>query len=164
MKTLVTGSAGFIGKHVTERLLARGDQVIGLDNFNEYYDPALKRARIQDIGDHQHFHLVEGDLSDRHTVAHLFETHKPDQVIHLGAQAGVRWSIDHPYDYADSNLCGTLTILEGCRHHNIKHLVLASSSSVYGLNRQWPYSEEQSVDHAVSLYAATKKILGGYGA
>lgn len=156
MKILVTGVAGFIGMHVAERLLARGDEVIGIDNLNPYYDVDLKRARLARLTG-TGFTFIETDLADREAMAEVFAEHQPQRVVHLGAQAGVRWSIDHPYDYADSNILGLMTVLEGCRHQEVEHLVMASSSSVYGLNRSWPYNVHQSVDHAVSLYAATKK-------
>lgn len=156
MKYLVTGAAGFIGSAVVERLTAKGYQVVGVDNLNDYYDVALKEARIARIR-HDKFKLVKLDIADRNGVARLFENEQFDQVIHLAAQAGVRYSIENPHAYADSNLVGHLNILEGCRHNKVKHLVYASSSSVYGLNTKTPFATSDSVDHPVSLYAATKK-------
>nr|WP_024968229.1 NAD-dependent epimerase [Pantoea sp. IMH] len=157
MKYLVTGAAGFIGFHVTERLLAAGHQVVGIDNLNDYYDVNLKLARLALIETHPAFQFIKIDLADREGIAHLFLEQGFDRVIHLGAQAGVRYSLENPLAYADANLIGHLNILEGCRHNHIGHLLYASSSSVYGLNRKMPFSTEDSVDHPVSLYAATKK-------
>jgi UDP-glucuronate 4-epimerase len=157
MHYLVTGAAGFIGFHVTERLLAAGHQVTGLDNLNDYYDVNLKLSRLALLEKHADFRFVKGDLADRGLVAQLFDEGQFQRVIHLGAQAGVRYSLDNPHAYADANLIGHLNILEGCRHHQIEHLLYASSSSVYGLNRKTPFSTSDSVDHPVSLYAATKK-------
>ncbi|RPE03165.1 NAD-dependent epimerase [Candidatus Pantoea deserta] len=157
MNILVTGAAGFIGFHVTQRLLAAGHQIIGIDNLNDYYDVGLKQSRLDLIGHHPAFTFIKLDLADRAGIAALFERHAFQRVIHLGAQAGVRYSIDNPHAYADANLTGHLNILEGCRHHKIEHLLYASSSSVYGLNRKMPFSTDDSVDHPVSLYAATKK-------
>ncbi|MDN3715946.1 NAD-dependent epimerase [Vibrio breoganii] len=156
MKYLVTGAAGFIGSAVVEQLTAKNHQVVGVDNLNDYYDVALKEARLARI-QHSNFKLVELDIADRDGVASLFEAEQFDQVIHLAAQAGVRYSIENPHAYADSNLVGHLNILEGCRHCKVKHLVYASSSSVYGLNAKTPFATSDSVDHPVSLYAATKK-------
>ena len=157
MRILVTGTAGFIGYHVAERLLARGDQVVGLDNLNDYYDPALKRARLRRLEGLPGFRFVQLDLADRAGMAELFATERFDRVIHLAAQAGVRYSITHPTAYLDSNLTGFGHVLEGCRAQDIGHLVYASSSSVYGGNTKMPFAETDTVDHPVSLYAATKK-------
>lgn len=157
MHYLVTGAAGFIGFHVAERLLAAGHQVTGLDNLNDYYDVNLKLSRLVSLQANSAFRFVKGDLADRNLVATLFAEGQFQRVIHLGAQAGVRYSLDNPHAYADANLVGHLNILEGCRQHKIEHLLYASSSSVYGLNRKTPFSTTDSVDHPVSLYAATKK-------
>ncbi|WP_434138452.1 NAD-dependent epimerase [Photobacterium leiognathi] len=156
MKYLVTGVAGFIGSAVTERLCAQGHQVVGIDNLNDYYDVSLKQARLARIA-HPNFTFIELDLADRDGIANLFAEQQFNRVIHLAAQAGVRYSIDNPLAYADSNLVGHLTILEGCRHNKVEHLVYASSSSVYGLNHKTPFNTVDSVDHPISLYAATKK-------
>jgi len=157
MKYLVTGAAGFIGFHVSQRLLSAGHQVVGIDNLNDYYDVNLKLSRLELIKTHPEFVFVECDLADRQGMAQLFAEQGFERVIHLAAQAGVRYSIDNPHAYADANLIGHLNVLEGCRHHNIGHLLYASSSSVYGLNKKMPFSTDDSVDHPVSLYAATKK-------
>ena len=157
MKILVTGCAGFIGAAVCQALLKQGMDVIGLDNLNDYYDVSLKKARLAEIGTGPNFRFVEADLADREFVAKLFADEKFNRVIHLGAQAGVRYSLENPMTYVDSNLVGTMTILEGCRHNNVEHLVYASSSSVYGMNSKMPFSTSDRVDHPVSLYAATKK-------
>ncbi len=157
MKILVTGAAGFIGYHVSERLLAQGHQVVGIDNLNDYYDVRLKAARLARLQPHPRFHFQKLDLADRAGMAELFAKGGFARVIHLAAQAGVRYSLDNPHAYADANLVGHLNVLEGCRHHGIEHLLYASSSSVYGLNRKTPFSTDDSVDHPVSLYAATKK-------
>ena len=157
MKYLVTGAAGFIGNYVAEKLCEQGHDVIGLDNLNDYYDPKLKLARLQRIEHFANFSFVKLDISDRDAIAALFTQEKFERVIHLAAQAGVRYSIENPMAYIDSNLTGMATILEGCRHNNVEHLVYASSSSVYGANKKIPFSENDRVDYPVSLYAATKK-------
>ncbi|HNQ75450.1 MAG TPA: NAD-dependent epimerase [Pseudothauera hydrothermalis] len=157
MKILVTGAAGFIGMHTSERLLARGDEVVGLDNLNDYYDPRLKEDRLARLAPHANFRFVKLDVADRAGMARLFAEEGFDRVIHLAAQAGVRYSLQNPHAYVDSNLVGFMNILEGCRHGQVGHLVYASSSSVYGGNTLMPFSEHHSVDHPVSLYAATKK-------
>ena len=157
MKYLVTGAAGFIGNFVAERLCKEGHEVVGLDNLNDYYDPNLKLARLKRIEHFDNFTFVKMDLADRDGIANLFKEQQFERVIHLAAQAGVRYSIENPMAYIDSNIVGFTTILEGCRHNNIKHLVYASSSSVYGANKKIPFSTDDSVDHPVSLYAATKK-------
>jgi UDP-glucuronate 4-epimerase len=156
-RILVTGSAGFIGYHVSSRLLARGDDVIGLDNLNEYYDVRLKHARLERLKGQKRFTFRQVDLSDREGMQRLFADDRPRRVVHLAAQAGVRYSLTNPHAYVDSNLAGFMNILEGCRHNAVEHLVFASSSSVYGANTQMPFSVHQNVDHPVSLYAATKK-------
>ncbi len=156
MKFLVTGAAGFIGFHTCKRLLEAGHQVVGIDNMNDYYDVNLKQARL-DLLQSSLFSFHKVDLADREGIARLFAEEKFNRVIHLAAQAGVRYSLENPHAYADSNLIGYLNILEGCRHHKVEHLLYASSSSVYGLNRKMPFSTDDSVDHPVSLYAATKK-------
>lgn len=157
MKYLVTGAAGFIGFHVTQRLLDAGHQVIGIDNLNDYYDVNLKKARLELVNNHPEFTFIKIDLADREGIASLFREQRFQRVIHLAAQAGVRYSLENPLAYADANLIGHLNILEGCRHNQVEHLLYASSSSVYGLNRKLPFSTDDSVDHPVSLYAATKK-------
>ncbi|WP_406903004.1 NAD-dependent epimerase [Serratia marcescens] len=157
MKFLVTGAAGFIGYHVAERLLTAGHQVVGIDNLNDYYDVGLKMARLDRLADKPGFRFTKLDLADREGMAALFAEHQFQRVIHLGAQAGVRYSLVNPLAYADANLIGHLNVLEGCRHNKVEHLLYASSSSVYGLNRKLPFATEDSVDHPVSLYAATKK-------
>jgi UDP-glucuronate 4-epimerase len=157
MRVLVTGAAGFIGFHVASRLLARGDEVIGLDNLNTYYDPTLKEARLAILKKQPRFSFEKIDLADRASMEALFARGKIERVVHLAAQAGVRYSIQNPHVYAESNLTGTLHVLEGCRHHGIEHLVFASTSSVYGANTNMPFSVHQNVDHPLSFYAATKK-------
>ena len=157
MKYLVTGAAGFIGNFVAERLCDQGHQVIGLDNLNDYYDPKLKLARLKRIEHLDNFSFVKMDLADRDAIAGLFKEQQFNRVIHLAAQAGVRYSIENPMAYIDSNLVGFAAILEGCRHNKVQHLVYASSSSVYGANKKVPFAESDNVDHPVSLYAATKK-------
>lgn len=156
MKYLVTGAAGFIGFHVSKRLLQEGYEVVGIDNINDYYDIGLKQARLEQLANPR-FSFYKIDLADNKGMAILFAQEKFDRVIHLAAQAGVRYSLENPHAYAQANLIGHLNVLEGCRHHNIQHLLYASSSSVYGLNRKMPFSTNDSVDHPVSLYAATKK-------
>ena len=157
MKILVTGAAGFIGMHVAERLLARGDAVVGLDNLNDYYDVGLKEARLARLTPHKNFRLARIDVSDARAVAELFAAERFERVVHLAAQAGVRYSLVNPQAYVSANLAGFVNILEGCRHGRVGHLVYASSSSVYGGNARMPFSEHDNVDHPVSLYAATKK-------
>ena len=154
---LVTGAAGFIGFHVARQLLAEGRSVVGLDNLNSYYDPALKRARLAQLADASRFSFVEADLADRETMAALFARHRFPEVVHLAAQAGVRYSIEQPQSYVASNLQGFLNVLEGCRNNGCRHLVYASSSSVYGANTKLPFSVQDRTDHPVSFYAATKK-------
>jgi UDP-glucuronate 4-epimerase len=157
MKILLTGAAGFIGMTTALRLLARGDEVVGLDNLNDYYDVTLKESRLARLTPHPGFRFVKRDVADRSGMAQLFAVEKFDKVIHLAAQAGVRYSLQNPHAYIDSNIVGFTNILEGCRHTQVQHLVYASSSSVYGGNTKMPFSEHDSVDHPVSLYAATKK-------
>lgn len=157
MKYLVTGAAGFIGYHTAQALLERGDEVVGLDILNDYYDVRIKHARLDKLKVHSKFKFVKIDLADRQSMAELFASEKFQRVIHLGAQAGVRYSIENPFAYIDSNVQGTITVLEGCRHHDVEHLVYASTSSVYGANTKMPFSVHQNVDHPLSLYAATKK-------
>jgi UDP-glucuronate 4-epimerase len=158
MKTiLVTGAAGFIGFHLSQKLLAQGENVVGLDNLNDYYHVSLKRSRLNQLFNYKNFQFFQLDLVNRTSIAELFDKCKPEIVIHLAAQAGVRYSLTHPYTYVDSNLVGFVNILEGCRHTQVKHLVFASSSSVYGANTKIPFSVSDQVDHPISLYAATKK-------
>jgi UDP-glucuronate 4-epimerase len=153
----VTGTAGFIGNHLALRLLERGDEVIGVDNLNDYYDVLLKKARLARILDYKNYTDIRADIADRETIAALFKQHQPQRVVNLAAQAGVRYSIQNPHAYIDSNIVGFLNILEGCRHQQIEHLVYASSSSVYGANETMPFSVHDNVDHPLSLYAASKK-------
>ena len=157
MKILVTGCAGFIGMHTCERLLARGDEVVGIDNLNDYYDPALKQARLARLLDHPAFHFERLDIAEPGALDRVFAAHRPQRVVNLAAQAGVRYSLKNPQAYVTSNLTGFVNVLEACRHHSVEHLVYASSSSVYGHNADLPFRVEQDVDHPVSLYAATKK-------
>ena len=157
MKILLTGAAGFIGSTAAHRLLARGDEVVGLDNLNDYYDVRLKEDRLARLTPHPRFRFVKMDVADRPGTEKLFADEKFDRVIHLAAQAGVRYSLKNPHAYIDSNVVGFMNILEGCRHSKVQHLVYASSSSVYGGNTKMPFSEHDSVDHPVSMYAATKK-------
>jgi UDP-glucuronate 4-epimerase len=157
MKVLVTGAAGFIGYHVASRLLQRGDEVIGLDNLNDYYDPTLKQARLTRLQHQSGFTFHRVDLADRAGMDGLFSTQRPQRVVHLAAQAGVRYSLTHPHAYVESNVTGTLHVLEGCRHHGVEHLVFASTSSVYGANTRMPFSVHHSTEHPLSFYAATKK-------
>lgn len=157
MKVLLTGAAGFIGMHVAQRLLARGDEVLGLDNLNAYYDPRLKRARLARLADCPGFAFREGDVADPVVMQEVFASFRPRRVVHLAAQAGVRYSLVNPHAYVQSNLTGFAHVLEGCRHAAVEHLVFASSSSVYGANLQVPFSEAHRVDHPVSFYAATKR-------
>jgi UDP-glucuronate 4-epimerase len=157
MKVLITGAAGFIGFHVTQKLLARGDQVVGLDNLNDYYEVSLKEARLAQLNYFSDFIFVRASLENRDAVELIFSEHQFDAVINLAAQAGVRYSIENPRAYIDSNIVGFTNILEGCRHQNTGHLIYASSSSVYGLNSKMPFSVHDNVDHPISLYAATKK-------
>jgi UDP-glucuronate 4-epimerase len=154
---LLTGAAGFIGMHVARRLLERGEAVVGVDNLNAYYDPALKRARLAQLRVHKAFTFHEADIADRAAIDALFDRHRPQRVVHLAAQAGVRYALTNPMAYSDSNLTGTTVMLEACRRLEVRHLVFASSSSVYGANRELPFSEGDAVDHPVSFYAATKR-------
>lgn len=157
MKILVTGAAGFIGMHTALRLLERGDEVVGVDNLNDYYDVSLKQARLGQLTQHPRFTFHRLSVEERDGISTLFLRERPQRVIHLAAQAGVRYSLQNPHAYIDSNVQGFLNILEGCRHNEVEHLVYASSSSVYGGNTAMPFSEHQNIDHPVSLYAATKK-------
>jgi UDP-glucuronate 4-epimerase len=157
MKILLTGAAGFIGMHTALRLLARGDEVVGVDNLNNYYDINLKLARLSLLTTHLNFSFHKSSVEDRAAMASLFAKNKPHRVIHLAAQAGVRYSLENPHAYIDANLQGFINILEGCRHQSVEHLAYASSSSVYGGNTSLPFSEHDNIDHPVSLYAATKK-------
>lgn len=157
MKILVTGTAGFIGSTLAMRLLERGDEVIGVDNLNDYYDVRLKEARLARLTSHRHFTDIRLDVADRAGMEELFRRYQPQRVVHLAAQAGVRYSLTNPHAYVDSNLVGFINVLEGCRHQKVEHLVYASSSSVYGANETMPFSIHDNVDHPLSLYAATKK-------
>ncbi len=157
MKILVTGAAGFIGADLSIRLLTRGDEVIGLDNLNDYYEVSLKEARLARLSGYPRFRFLRVDVSDRAAMEQVFATEQPQRVMHLAAQAGVRYSLTHPHAYMDANLVGFMNILEGCRHTSVEHLVYASSSSVYGANTRMPFSVHDNVDHPLSLYAATKK-------
>ena len=157
MKVLITGAAGFIGSTLAIRLLERGDKVIGIDNLNDYYDVNLKKARLERVKKNTGFTDVRIDLEDRQGIEDVFKQHKPERVVNLAAQAGVRYSIENPHAYVDTNIVGFVNILEGCRHNNVEHLVYASSSSVYGANTNYPFSVHNNVDHPVSLYAASKK-------
>jgi len=157
LKVLVTGAAGFIGFHLSQRLLREGHEVVGLDNLNDYYDVELKKSRLAQLEGKPTFRFIKADLSDRRAIDALFQSERFERVFHLAAQAGVRYSLTNPHVYIESNLVGFLHILEGCRHSNVPHLIYASSSSVYGANTQMPFSVHDRVDHPVSLYAATKK-------
>ena len=157
MKILVTGSAGFIGSELTLKLLARGDTVVGIDNHNDYYDPAIKEARIDRFIDNPNYTHIRADLTDHQAIEGIFTNYKPDVVVNLAAQAGVRYSIENPLAYINSNIVGFAHILEGCRHNDVEHLVYASTSSVYGANTSMPFSVHQNVDHPLSVYAASKK-------
>jgi UDP-glucuronate 4-epimerase len=157
MKVLVTGTAGFIGSHVALKLLARGDEVIGLDNLSDYYDVNLKKARLARLVDQPAYTHVTADLADRAAMEALFARHRPQRVVHLAAQAGVRYAAENPHVYVSSNVTGFLHVLEGCRHRGVEHLVFASTSSVYGANLKMPFSEHQPAEHPLTLYAATKK-------
>ncbi|MFT3761964.1 MAG: NAD-dependent epimerase [Pseudoxanthomonas sp.] len=157
MRVLVTGAAGFIGSHLSHRLLERGDEVLGYDNLNDYYDPRLKQARLDRLLPQAGFGFVKASLEDRAALEAAFDSFKPQRVVNLAAQAGVRYSLENPHAYIDSNIVGFLNILEACRHRGVEHLVYASSSSVYGANRKLPFAVEDNVDHPVSLYAASKK-------
>jgi len=156
-KVLVTGAAGFIGYHLSKKLLENSIAVVGLDNLNDYYDPGLKQARLDQVTPHNSFEFANIDLADRPAMENLFTQHQFDAVVNLAAQAGVRYSLKNPYSYVDTNVVGFVNILEGCRHNGVKHLVFASSSSVYGANTKMPFSVHDNVDHPVSLYAASKK-------
>jgi UDP-glucuronate 4-epimerase len=157
MKVLVTGSAGFIGSSLVKKLLERGDTVLGIDNHNDYYDPSIKEARLKLFSNDPNYNHLRIDIIDKKAIENAFEAFKPDKIVHLAAQAGVRYSIDNPLVYIESNILGFTHILEGCRKHNVQHLVYASSSSVYGANTNMPFSIHHNVDHPLSLYAASKK-------
>ncbi len=157
MKILVTGSAGFIGSELTLKLLTRGDTVVGIDNHNDYYDPAIKEARIDRFIDNLNYTHIRADLTDHQAIEEIFSNYKPERVVNLAAQAGVRYSIENPLAYINSNIVGFAHILEGCRHNDVEHLVYASTSSVYGANTSMPFSVHQNVDHPLSVYSASKK-------
>jgi UDP-glucuronate 4-epimerase len=157
MKVLVTGTAGFIGSHVAQRLLERGDEVVGLDNLNDYYDVTLKKARLARFAELPGYTHIQADLADRAAMEQAFAVHRPQRVVHLAAQAGVRYAAENPHVYISSNVTGFLHVLEGCRHHGVEHLVFASTSSVYGANTAMPFSEHKSAEHPLTLYAASKK-------
>lgn len=157
MKVLVTGTAGFIGSHVAIKLLARGDEVVGIDNMSDYYDVSLKKARLTRFAENPRYTHIHADLADRAAIEAVFAAHKPQRVINLAAQAGVRYAAQNPHVYVDSNVTGFLHVLEGCRHHGVEHLVFASTSSVYGANTKMPFSEHDHAEHPLTLYAATKK-------
>jgi UDP-glucuronate 4-epimerase len=157
VKLLVTGAAGFIGFHTARLLLERGDEVVGLDNLNAYYDPALKLARLDILKNYPKFHFVKADLADREAMDEVFAAGRFERVVHLGAQAGVRYSIENPHAYVQSNVTGFLHVIEGCRRHEVEHLVYASTSSVYGANSKMPFTESEGADHPLTLYAATKR-------
>jgi UDP-glucuronate 4-epimerase len=159
MKVLITGAAGFIGSALALRLLERGDAVIGIDNHNDCYDPAIKEARLARHPKHPNYTHLRIDLGDREAIEECFATHKPQRVVNLAAQAGIRYSIENPLAYIDSNIVGFAQILEGCRHHGVEHLVYAINSSVYGANATMPFSVHHNVDHPLSLYAASKKAM-----
>ncbi len=156
-RVLVTGAAGFIGFYLCRKLLTMGDEIVGLDNLNDYYDVNLKKSRLEQIEGHDNFRFIKADLADREGVSKIFDENRFDIIVNMAAQAGVRYSLINPYSYIESNISGFLNILEGCRHNGVKHLVFASSSSVYGANTKMPFSVHHNVDHPVSLYAATKK-------
>ena len=156
-KILVTGAAGFIGAHLSRKLIAAGAEVVGLDNLNDYYDPQLKKARMAALAEGEGFTHVNMELADRAAIARLFNEHRFDAVVNLAAQAGVRYSLINPHSYVDTNIVGFVNLLEGCRHSGVRHFVYASSSSVYGANTRMPFSVHDNVDHPVSLYAASKK-------
>ena len=157
MKLLVTGAAGFIGYHTAKLLLERGDEVVGLDNLNDYYDPSLKAARLDILRSDERFQFIKADLADRTAMQAVFRSHQFQRVVHLGAQAGVRYSVENPRAYVQSNIVGFLEIIEGCRHTQVEHMIYASTSSVYGANTRMPFAERQGVDHPLTLYAATKR-------
>ena len=157
MKFLVTGAAGFIGFHTSQHLLERGDTVVGIDNLNDYYDPELKKSRLERLISNKKFSFHKVDITDKHSIGNIFKLESPQNIIHLAAQAGVRYSIENPYAYIDSNVTGFMNILEACRHNSVRHLVFASSSSVYGANTNMPFNASDGIGHPISLYGATKK-------